>query len=72
MRLQRIVPAGLAIITFGAVAFDYPYIPYDHAAIEYPTRTPDDAITRLQQKIDSGDVKLDFDMKFGLHSRKAC
>jgi hypothetical protein len=46
-------------------AFDYPYIPYDHAAIEYPTRTPDDAITRLQQKIDSGAVKLDFDAKFG-------
>ncbi len=46
-------------------AFDYPYIPYDHPAIEYPTRTPDDAITRLQQKIDSGAVKLDFDAKFG-------
>jgi hypothetical protein len=46
-------------------AFDYPYIPYDHAAIEYPTRTPDDAVTRLQQKIDSGAVKLQFDAKFG-------
>ncbi len=46
-------------------AFDYPYIPYDHAAIEYPTRTPDDAITRLQNKIDSGAVKLDFDAKWG-------
>ena len=73
MRLQRIVPAGLAMVTLAAVAawaahddaFDYPYIPYDHAAIEYPTCTPDDAITRLQQKIDSGAVKLDFAAKFG-------
>lgn len=73
MRLQRIVPAGLAMATLAAVAawaahddaFDYPYIPYDHAAIEYPTRTPDDAVTRLQQKIDSGAVKLQFDAKFG-------
>ena len=32
-------------------AIDYPYIPYDHTAIQYPTRAPDDAIARLQQKI---------------------
>jgi len=46
-------------------SFDYPYIPYDHAAIQYPTHATDDAVARLQQKIDSGAVKLDFDPKWG-------
>ena len=46
-------------------AIDYPYIPYDHAAIQYPTQPTDDAISRLQQKLDAGAVKLDFDAKFG-------
>ncbi len=61
------------MVTLGAVtawaahddAFDYAYIPYDHPAIQYPTRTPDDAITRLQQRMDSGQVKLDFDPQWG-------
>jgi hypothetical protein len=73
MRLQRIGAAGLAIVSLSAVvawaahddAIDYPYIPYDHAAIQYPTRAPDDAIARLQQKMDSGGVKLEFDAKWG-------
>ena len=73
MRLQRIVPAGLAMVTLAAVAawaahddaFDYPYVPYDHPGIQYPTAAPDDAITRLQKKMDSGQVKLQFDAKFG-------
>ncbi len=72
-RFQRIVPAGLAMAALAALtawaahddAIDYPYIPYDHAAIQYPTRAPDDAIARLQQKMDSGAVKLNFDAKWG-------
>lgn len=46
-------------------AIDYPYIPYDHAAIGYPTEPTNDAVSRLQEKVDSGAVKLDFDAKFG-------
>jgi hypothetical protein len=46
-------------------AIDYPYIPYDDPLIQYPTRAPNDAVARLQQKIDSGAVKLDFDSKWG-------
>ncbi len=46
-------------------AIDYPYIAYDHAAIQYPTGATNDAIERLQQKINSGATKLDFDPKFG-------
>lgn len=70
MRLPMILAVALAAVGVCAWAehddaFDYPYIPYDHAAIQYPTRPTDDAITRLQKKIDSGEVKLDFDAKWG-------
>ncbi|MGP0074437.1 MAG: hypothetical protein ACLPWF_21185 [Bryobacteraceae bacterium] len=73
MRLNWSVFAGM-VLALGAAAalwaahddaIDYPYIPYDHAAIQYPTQATDDAIARLQQKMDSGAVKLDFDAKFG-------
>src|SRR5579872_578405 len=58
---------GAGVIAWAAHddAIDYPYIPYDHAAIQYPTRPTDDAVDRLQQKINSGVVKLAFDPKFG-------
>jgi hypothetical protein len=46
-------------------AVDYPYVPYDHPAIQYPDAAPDDTISRLQKKLDSGRVKLDFDTKSG-------
>ena len=70
MRLQRIVPMVLVTAAVCAWAahddpFDYPYIPYDHPAIQYATQAPDDAIARLQQKMDSGQVKLEFDAKWG-------
>lgn len=73
MRLQRLAVVGLAAVSLSAVvawaahddAIDYPYVPYDHASIQYPTRAPEDAIARLQQKMDSGDVKLEFDAKWG-------
>jgi hypothetical protein len=59
---------GLAAATAWAAhddSFDYPYIAYDDQAIQYPTRASDDSIARLQQKMDSGDVKLEFDAKWG-------
>jgi hypothetical protein len=70
MRLQRIAAVVLASAAVCAWAahddsFDFPYIPYDHPAIQYPTRAPDDAVARLQQKMDSGQVKLEFDAKWG-------
>ena len=42
-------------------AFDFPYIPLDHAAIDYDNRPLDDAITRLQRRLDSGEVKLTYE-----------
>lgn len=72
MRIETSVCA-IPILALGAAvvwaahddAIDYPYAPYDHAAIQYPTQATSDAISRLQQKIDSGAVQLDFDPRFG-------
>jgi len=44
---------------------DYPYLPFDHPAIEYDKRPPQDAISRLQEKMDRGDVQLKFDSQHG-------
>jgi len=62
-----VVLAGVSAVAWAAHddAIDYPYVPYDHAAIQYPTRSTNDPVARLQQKLDSGAVKLDFDAKFG-------
>ncbi|HLH41179.1 MAG TPA: hypothetical protein VKX39_18660 [Bryobacteraceae bacterium] len=46
-------------------AFDFPYLPFDHPAIQYEKRAPNDAITRLQAEIDQGKTKLDYDPRFG-------
>ena len=64
------IAAGIAAVAIVALAahddaFDYPYIPYDHASIQYPTGATDDAVSRLDKKIESGAVKLDYDPKFG-------
>ncbi|HEX5229386.1 MAG TPA: hypothetical protein VFW44_16835 [Bryobacteraceae bacterium] len=61
------IALGAAAILWAAHddAIDYPYVPYDHAAIGYPTQPTNDAVSRLQDKLDSGAVKLDFDAKFG-------
>ena len=42
-------------------------LPYDfeYPVIEYSTRPPSDAIAELQQKIDEGEVDLEFDAKNG-------
>ena len=38
---------------------------FDHGAIKYTTTSPTDAISRLQSRIDSGEVKLKFDPEHG-------
>lgn len=73
MLLRRTLPAGIAIaiLAVGAAwaarddAADFPYLPYDHPAIDYEKRVTDDAITRLQNKMDRGEIKLAFDAKWG-------
>src|SRR5579862_1211293 len=46
-------------------AFDFPYIAFDHPAIQYADRPAGDAVSRLQNQIDQGDVKLDYDATHG-------
>jgi hypothetical protein len=41
------------------------YVPYDHPAIQYVEKPPNDAISRLQKQIDSGAVKLEYTPGFG-------
>ncbi len=73
MRRKRAIfwPAGLAICAIAAAWAarddwaDYPYLPFDHPAIDYDKRPPQDAIARLQEKIDRGQVQLKFDSQHG-------
>src|SRR5579863_2088927 len=73
MSLRLWVSAGVAIVTLGAAmawaerddAADYPYVPYDHPAIEYPKAKTNDAIAQLQAKLDRGAARLDYDAKWG-------
>ena len=44
---------------------NFPWIPYDHPAIQYLQQTPNDPIGRLQKDIDSGKIQLKFDPKRG-------
>jgi len=43
----------------------FPYIPYDHPAIQYPKAPPNDPVARLQHRMDKGEIKLAFDPKLG-------
>jgi len=40
-------------------------IPLDHAVIDYDKRPLDDAVTRLQGRLDSGEVKLAYEPNHG-------
>src|SRR5215475_12038144 len=73
MRLNHVVPPAVVLaVLAAAVAWaarddnvDYPYIPYDHSAIDYVKHAPEDPISRLQKKMDSGEIKLVYDAKRG-------
>ena len=74
MRSNYVFLTGLSLaLAMAAVAFcavhddwlDFPYLSYDHAAIHYSATAPNDAITRLQAKLDRGEVQLAFDERFG-------
>lgn len=76
--ISRLVPQGLVpiaaalllpatAICAGAIhddAFDFPYLPYDHPAIQYEKAAPNDRVSRLQAQMDQGAVKLDYDPRF--------
>ena len=37
---------------------NYPWIPYDHPALQYMERALNDPVGRLSKKLDNGEVKL--------------
>src|SRR5688572_11161679 len=38
---------------------------FDHGAVRYTTTAPSDSISRIQSRIDSGDLELKFDSELG-------
>ena len=66
---RHIVPAAVGFLAVSVATWavadssdlDFPYIQLDHPAIQYDTQTADDPVARLQQKIDKGETKLEYD-----------
>ena len=65
---------GTASLIFVAVAWalqghdenpEFPPIPADHKAIHYSAQSADDPVARLQKRMRSGEVKLDFQPRWG-------
>ncbi len=46
-------------------AYDYPYIPLDHPAIQYGSAAPDDPVARLEKQLEAGTARLDYSAKDG-------
>jgi hypothetical protein len=44
---------------------NYPYLPFDHPAIDYPAPATENAVAKLQSQLDRGETKLGFDAKWG-------
>ena len=68
--------AGLAVLVLTAFvvqavraahddAYDYPYIPLDHPAIQYGAASTQDPVARLEQQLEAGTAKLDYSAKDG-------
>jgi hypothetical protein len=59
--------AAVAVFAWAAHddAFDFPYIALDHPAIDYDKRPLDDPISRLQERLDKGEVKLAYEANHG-------
>lgn len=73
LALRRFVSVVLAPVCMGLVSTgmgaDFQgathLVPIDEDTINYSAATPHNAISELQRRIDSGEVKLQFDPKFG-------
>lgn len=54
-----------AVASAASAIEDTTYVPYDHPAIQYVQKPPDDPIAHLQKQLDSGAVKLEYSPQFG-------
>ncbi len=55
-----ILAATLTVIVEGQSPLDLTILPLDHSAIQYAQTPGDDPVARLDQKLASGKIKLDF------------
>lgn len=63
---KLLIPVSLATAALALAELSGSYlVPLDHEAIRYAKRPADDPITRLQKKINAGEVKLEFDETHG-------
>ncbi len=46
-------------------AYDYPYIPLDHPAIQYGSATADDPVAHLEKQLEAGSARLEYSAKDG-------
>lgn len=60
MRRSVLVALAAASTLFAQALEDTFYVPPDHPAIQYSQATSHDPIARLQEKLDRGEVKLDY------------
>ncbi len=66
-----VVPGAVGLLALSAAMwaladsgdFDFPYIQLDDPTIRYDAQTADDPIARLQQKLDHGETRLEYDPK---------
>lgn len=66
MILRALLPLMLAAAIAAATGIEETtYVPYDHPAIQYVEKPPNDAVARLQKQIDSGAAKLEYTPGFG-------
>src|SRR5579863_6263259 len=71
--MQLIKSGGVVLLLFAATGAaragddiaDFPCVPFDHPAINYVKRPPNDAITKLEAQLDSGAARLDYDPRYG-------
>ena len=65
MRLRSSIPFLVpAAVAFAGLSGSY-MLPLDHDAIQYARSPVTDAVSRLQRRVDSGEVKLTYEDEFG-------
>src|ERR1700742_2985511 len=73
MRVRQLMALIGAVGILGAAAVwaqhgdaaKYPYVPYDHPAIDYPSAAVDNPVAKLEAELERGQTKLMFDAKWG-------
>ncbi len=70
--LILILTAAALVVVGTALAFqghdenpDFPAIPADHKAIQYPDQPTDDPVARLEKQMEKGEVKLEYQPPWG-------